>query len=46
MRGRRTSETILRPANPCLERDPSSVGLSPDTFSRKGRRNLIVEGCV
>jgi hypothetical protein len=40
MRGRQTSENILRQANPRCRHDPSSVGLSPDTFSRKGRRKI------
>jgi len=39
MRGRETFETIPGQANLRLQQDPASVGLPPDTFSRKGRRN-------
>jgi hypothetical protein len=38
MRGRVAFETNPGQANLRLQQDPSSVGLSPDTFSRKGRR--------
>jgi hypothetical protein len=40
MRGRRTLAIVLRRPNPHGRRDPSSVGLSPATFSHKGRREL------
>jgi hypothetical protein len=43
MRDLAITRDYLPAAKPQHHVDPSSVGLSPDTFSRKGRRERLIE---